>query len=88
MVATSTPGPAATGPPSAFEAVVQCHGTGALLRFLGALLVWSALHVLLRLPLMVALRMCEALMARVDTPAAAGFPGRPTTPTAYGGATA
>lgn len=88
MVATSTRGPAATGPPSAFDAMVQRYGTVALLRLLGALLAFTALHVLVRLPLLVLLRMCEALMARIDTPVAAGFPGRPTTPTAYGGATA
>lgn len=89
MVATTnTPPGTATSPPTAFDAMVQRYGTLALLRFLGALLAFTALHVLLRLPLLVLLRMCEALMARIDAPVAARFPGRPTPPAAYGRGTA
>lgn len=87
MAATNTTHPgSATGPPSPFDAMVQRYGTTAMLRFLGGLLAWCLLHVLLRLPLLVLLRIVEALMSRVDTQVAAGFPGRPT-PAAYGGAT-
>lgn len=91
MVATtSTPRAApATGPPTAvFEAIVERYGTIGLLKFLGALLAFTLLHVLLRLPLLVLLRAVDALMARVGTPVAAGFPGRPTPTAAYGGSTA
>ena len=89
MVATSTtqPGPP-TGPPTAFDALLERLGTGGLLRFVGALLALTALHMLVRLPALVVLRMVGALMARISeaaaAPAAAGFPGQPAH-AAYGG---
>lgn len=92
MVATSTTqtGPAnGPPPPHVFDAIVEHHGTCGLLRFLGSLLGFTAVHTLIRLPLLVLLRLTDGLLARFSPPAAAGFPGRPiTTPAAYGGGTA
>lgn len=80
-----TPGP----PPSPFDAMLERYGTVGLLKFVGALLAYCAVHVLLRLPLLLALRATDGLTARISaTPVAAGFPGRPTPTAAYGGSAA
>jgi hypothetical protein len=60
---------------SAFE-VLQRYGTWALLRFVLALLVFLALH-LVRLPLLAAARVLEVCMRRVDGLVVAGLPPRP-----------
>lgn len=60
---------------SAFE-VLHRYGTWALLRFVLALLVFVALH-LVRLPLLLAARLLEACMRRVDGFVVAGLPPRP-----------
>ncbi|MPZ86310.1 MAG: hypothetical protein GEV28_40455 [Actinophytocola sp.] len=61
---------------SAFE-VVQRYGTWALLRFVVALVVFVALH-LVRQPLLWAARVLEVFMRRIDGFVVAGLPPRPT----------
>jgi hypothetical protein len=60
---------------SAFE-VLQRYGTWALVRFVLALLVFVVLH-LVRLPLLVAARVLEVCMRRVDGLVVSGLPPRP-----------
>ncbi len=60
---------------SAFE-VLQRYGTWALLRFVLALLVFVVLH-LVRLPLLLAARLLEVCMRRVDGLVVSGLPPRP-----------
>lgn len=57
---------------SAFE-VLQRYGTWALLRFVLALLMFVALH-LVRLPLLAVARVLEVCMRRVDGLIVAGLP--------------
>lgn len=94
MVATSTTqteaprGPAPGPPPSPFDAMLDRYGTLGLLKFLGALLAYCAIHLLLRLPALLLLRGTDGLIARISaTPVAAGFPGHPSH-AAYGGSAA
>lgn len=95
MVATNTAqaeapsGPAPGPPPSPFDAMLDRYGTLGLLKFLGALLAYCAVHLLLRVPALLVLRGSDGLIARISaTPVAAGFPGRPNHHAAYGGSAA
>lgn len=95
MVASTTQteapsGPATGPPPSPFDAMLERYGTLGLLKFLGALLAYCAVHLLLRMPALLVLRGSDGLVARISaTPVAAGFPGHSNNNhAAYGGSAA
>jgi hypothetical protein len=63
---------------SIFE-VLERHGTAALFRFVGAVVLFLTLHAV-RLPLVILARILEGVMRRVDTFAVRQATARPTRP--------